>query len=128
MTKNEITGRLKDGGLDSSSTNRNAAVYVTDARSRRDEAGWFSYRIICNSEETKRIATAILSRWYDIEANGDVWRFKSKNRIPLIAIKRNEEEANPIDPDSPIKAEEEKSGDDEIPVKKSRKQAKNEAK
>lgn len=88
MTKNEIVGRLKDGGLDASSTNRNAAVYVTDARSGRSDAGWFAYRIICDSEETERRARAILSRWYDIEANGDVWRLKSKNRIPLMAIKR----------------------------------------
>lgn len=88
MTKNEIVGRLKDGGLDASSTNRNAAVYVTDARNGRAEAGWFVYRIICNSDETERRARAILSRWYDIEASGDVWRLKSKNRIPLMAIKR----------------------------------------
>ena len=88
MTKNEIVGRLKDGGLDASSTNRNAAMYVTDARNVRAEAGWFAYRIICNSEETERRAIAILSRWYDIEASGDVWRLKSKNRIPLVAIKR----------------------------------------
>lgn len=88
MTKNEIVGRLKDAGLDASSINRNAAVYVTDARSGRAEAGWFAYRIICNSAETERRARDILSRWYDIEASGDVWRLKSKNRIPLMAIKR----------------------------------------
>lgn len=88
MTKNEIVGRLKDGGLDASSMNRNAAVYVTEARSGRADAGWFAYRIICNSEETERRAKAILSRWYDIETNGDVWRLKSNNRIPLMAIKR----------------------------------------
>lgn len=88
MTKNEIVGRLKDGGLDASSTNRSAAVYVTDARSGRSDAGWFAYRIICNSEETERRARAILSRWYDIETSGNVWRLKSKNRIPLMAIKR----------------------------------------
>ena len=88
MTKNEIIGRLKDGGLDASSTNRNATVYVTDARSGRAEAGWFAYRIVCDSTETERRARAILSRWYDIEASGDVWRLKSKNRIPLMAIKR----------------------------------------
>ena len=123
MTKNEIAGRLKDGGLDASSTNRNAAVYVTDARSGRAEAGWFAYRIICNSEETERRTRAILSRLYDNEKNGDVWRLKSKNRIPLMAIKRNEEESN-----TKKKEEKEKSGADEIPVKKSRKQAKNEAK
>lgn len=130
MTKNEIVGRLKDGGLDASSTNRSAAVYVTDARSGRAEAGWFAYRIVCNNEETERRARAILSRWYDIEASGDVWRLKSKNRIPLMAIKRNEEEINTEDEEesNTKKKEEEKSGDDEIPVKKSRKQAKNEAK
>ena len=88
MTKNEITGRLKDGGLDASSTNRNAAVYVTEARSGRADAGWFAYRIVCDSAETERRARSILSRWYDIEASGDVWRLKSKNRIPLMAIKR----------------------------------------
>lgn len=88
MTKNEIVGRLKDGGVDASSTNRSAAVYVTDARSGRADAGWFAYRIVCNSEETERRARTILSRWYDIEASGDVWRLKSKNRIPLMAIKR----------------------------------------
>lgn len=91
MTKNEIVGRLKDGGLDASSTNRSAAVYVTEARSGRADAGWFAYRVICNSEETERRARAILSRWYDIEASGDVWRLKSKNRIPLMAIKRGAE-------------------------------------
>jgi hypothetical protein len=88
MTKNEIVGRLKGGGLDASSTNRSAAVYVTDAREGRATAGWFAFRIICDSEETERRARAILSRWYDIEASGDVWRLKSKNRIPLMAIKR----------------------------------------
>lgn len=88
MTTNEIVGRLKDGGLDASSTNRNAAVYVTDARSGRADAGWFAYRIICNNAETERMARAILSRWYDIEASGDVWRLKSRNRIPLMAINR----------------------------------------
>lgn len=108
MTKNEITGRLKDGGLDASSINRSAAVYVTDARSGRADAGWFAYRIICDSEETERRARAILSRWYDIEASGDVWRLKSKNRIPLMAIKKRQEEEN-----QPIK---------------SRKRAKNKAK
>jgi hypothetical protein len=88
MTTNEIVGRLRDGGLDASSTNRSAAVYVAEAREGRATAGWFAYRIICNSEETERRARAILSRWYDIEASGDVWRLKSKNRIPLMAIKR----------------------------------------
>lgn len=91
MTKNEIVGRLKDGGLDASSTNRSAAVYVTDAIERRAKAGWFAYRIVCNSEETERRVRAILSRWYDIDENGDVWRLKSKNRIPLMAIKRGAE-------------------------------------
>ena len=111
MTKNEITGRLKDGGLDASSINRSAAVYVTDARSGRADAGWFAYRIICDSEETERRARAILSRWYDIEASGDVWRLKSKNRIPLMAIKKRQEEI-----------------EEEIQPGKSRKRAKNKAK
>jgi len=88
MTPNEIVGRLRDGGLDASSTNRSAAVYVAEARSGRANAGWFAFRIICDSEETERRARDILSRWYDIEASGDVWRLKSKNRIPLMAIKR----------------------------------------
>ena len=88
MTKNEIVGRLKYGGLDASSINRSAAVYVTDAIERRAKAGWFAFRIVCDSEETERRARAILSRWYDIDASGDVWRLKSKNRIPLMAIKR----------------------------------------
>ena len=111
MTKNEITGRLKDGGLDASSINRSAAVYVTDARSGRADAGWFAYRIICDSEETERRARAILSRWYDIEASGDVWRLKSKNRIPLMAIKKRQEEI-----------------EEEIQPRRSRKRAKNKAK
>lgn len=88
MIKNEIVGRLKYGGLDASSINRSAAVYVTDAIERRAKAGWFAFRIICDSEKTERRARAILSRWYDIDENGDVWRLKSKNRIPLMAIKR----------------------------------------
>lgn len=88
MTKNEIVGRLKDAGLDASSINRSAAVYVTDAIERRAKAGWFAFRIICDSEETERRARAVLSRWYDIDENGDVWRLKSKNRIPLMAIKK----------------------------------------
>lgn len=88
MTTNEIVGRLKAGGLDASSTNRNAAVYVTEARSGRAEPGWFGFRIVCDSEATERRVRAILSRWYDIDANGNVWRLKSKNRVPLMAIKR----------------------------------------
>lgn len=88
MTKNEIVGRLRDGGLDASSTNRSAAVYVADAREGRADAGWFAYRIICDSEETERRARGILSRWYDIEASGNVWRLRSRNRVPLMAIKR----------------------------------------
>jgi hypothetical protein len=88
MTPNEIVGRLRDGGLDASSTNRSAAVYVAETREGRATAGWFAFRIICDSEETERRARAILSRWYDIEASGDVWRLKPKNRIPLMAIKR----------------------------------------
>lgn len=117
MTKNEIVGRLKDGGLDASSTNRSAAVYVTDARSGRAEAGWFAYRIFCNSEEEERMAKAVLSRWYDIEAVGDVWRLKLKNRILLMAIKRDKEDINP-----------KKKVEEEIQAKKSRKRAKNETK
>lgn len=130
MTKNEIVGRLKDGGLDASSKNRSAAVYVTEVRSGRAEAGWFAYRIICDSEETERRVRAILSRWYDIEASGDVWRLKSKNRIPLMAIKRDEEEINPDEEEinTKKKVEEEKIGEEETPVKKSRKRAKNETK
>ena len=88
MTTNEIVGRLRDGGLDASSTNRSAAVYVAEAMEGRATAGWFAFRIICDSDATERRARAILSRWYDIEASGDVWRLKSKNRIPLMAIKR----------------------------------------
>ena len=88
MTTNEIVGRLRDGGLDASSTNRSAAVYVAEAREGRAAAGWFAFRIICDSDETERRARGILSRYYDIEASGDVWRLKSKNRIPLMAIKR----------------------------------------
>lgn len=88
MTTNEIVGRLRDGGLDASSTNRSAAVYVAEAREGRAAAGWFAFRIICDSEETERRASAILSRYYDIETSGNVWRLKSKNRIPLMAIKR----------------------------------------
>lgn len=88
MNINEIVGRLKAGGLDASSANRSAAVYVTEARSGRAEPGWFGFRIICDSEATERRVRAILSRWYDIDANGNVWRLKSKNRVPLMAIKR----------------------------------------
>ena len=88
MTKNEIVGRLKDGGLDASSTNRSAAVYVADAIAGRAVPGWFAFRIVCDSEETERRARAILSRWYDIDANGNLWRLRSKNRVPLMAIKR----------------------------------------
>ena len=87
MNINEIVGRLKAGGLDASSTNRSAAVYVTEARSGRAEPGWFGFRIICDSEATERRVRAILSRWYDIDANGNVWRLRSKNRVPLMAIK-----------------------------------------
>lgn len=89
MTKNEIVGRLKAGGLDASSTNRSAAVYVTEERAGRAEPGWFGFRIICDSDETERRARAILSRWYDIDVGGNgVWRMRSKNRVPLMAIKR----------------------------------------
>lgn len=88
MTKNEIVGRLRDGGLDASSTNRSAAVYVADAREGRAAPGWFAYRIICDSDATERRASAILSRWYDIEASGNVWRLRSRNSVPLMAIKR----------------------------------------
>lgn len=88
MITNEIVGRLKAGGLDASSTNRSAAVYVTEARSGRAEPGWFGFRIICRDEATERRVRAILSRWYDIDTNGNVWRLRSKNRVPLMAIKR----------------------------------------
>ena len=89
MTKNEIVGRLKDGGLDASSTNRRAAVYVADAIAGRAVPGWFAFRIVCDSEDTERRARAILSRWYDIDVGGNgVWRMRSKNRVPLMAIKR----------------------------------------
>ena len=87
MNINEIVGRLKAGGLDASSTNRSAAVYVTEARSGRAEPGWFGFRIICDSEATERRVRAILSRWYDIDARGNVWRLRSKNRVPMMAIK-----------------------------------------
>lgn len=89
MTKNEIVGRLKDGGLDASSTNRSAAVYVADAIAGRAVPGWFAFRIVCDSEDTERRARAIMSRWYDIDVNGNgVWRMRAKNRVPLMAIKR----------------------------------------
>lgn len=88
MTKNEIVGRLRDGGLDASSTNRSAAVYVADAHEGRAAPGWFAYRIICDSEATERRARGILSRWYDIDVSGNVWRLRSRNRVPLMAIKR----------------------------------------
>lgn len=88
MTKNEIVGRLRDGGLDASSTNRRAAVYVADAMSGRVVPGWFAFMIVCNSEDTERRARAILSRLYDIDVNGNLWRLRSKNRVPLMAIKR----------------------------------------
>ena len=88
MNINEIVGRLKAGGLDASSNNRSAAVYVTEARSGRSEPGWFGFRIICDSEATERRVRSILSRWYDINVSGGVWRLRSKNRVPLMAIKR----------------------------------------
>lgn len=98
MTKNEIVGRLKDGGLDASSTNRSAAVYVADAMAGRAVPGWFAFRIVCDSEDTEIRARAILSRWYDIDVNGNgVWRLKSKNRVPLMAIKRG----GPTPPEPP---------------------------
>ena len=99
MTKNEIVGRLKDGGLDASSTNRSAAVYVADAIAGRAVPGWFAFRIVCDSEDTERRARAILSRWYDIDVGGNgVWRLKSKNRVPLMAIKRG---GSPTPPEPP---------------------------
>ena len=89
MTKNEIVGRLKDGGLEASSTNSRAAVYVADAIAGRAVPGWFSYRIVCDSEDAERRARAILSRWYDIDEVGNsVWRLKRKNRVLLMAINR----------------------------------------
>ena len=100
MNINEIVGRLKAGGLDASSTNRSAAVYVTEARSGRSEPGWFGFRIICDSEATERRVRSILSRWYDIDASGNVWRLKSKNRVPLMAIKRGG--VPPTPPDGPM--------------------------
>lgn len=98
MTKNEIVGRLKAGGLDASSTNRNVAVYVADAMAGRAVPGWFAYRIVCDSEATERRARAILSLWYDIDTSGNVWRLRSKNRVPLMAIKRG---ATPPTPPTP---------------------------
>lgn len=98
MTKNEIVGRLRDGGLDASSTNRSAAVYVADAREGRAAPGWFEYRIVCDSEATERRARAILSRWYDIETSGNVWRLRSRNRVPLMAIKRGSTPPTPPTP------------------------------
>lgn len=100
MNINEIVGRLKAGGLDASSTNRSAAVYVTEARSGRAEPGWFGFRIVCDSEATERRVRAVLSRWYDIDANGNVWRLKSKNRVPLMAIKRGGVPPTPPTPTS----------------------------
>jgi len=97
MTKNEIVGRLKDGGLDASSTNRSAAVYVADAMAGRAVPGWFAYRIVCDSEATERRARAILSRWYDIDASGNVWRLRSKNRVQMMAIKRGATPPTPTD-------------------------------
>ena len=77
MTKNEIVGRLRDGGLDAFSTNSRAAVYVAEAIAGRAVPGWFGYRIVCDSEGTERRARAILSRWYDIDELADNVR-KSK--------------------------------------------------
>ena len=98
MNINEIVGRLKAGGLDASSTSRSAAVYVAEARSGRAEPGWFGFRIICDSEATERRVRSILSRWYDIDASGNVWRLRSKNRVPLMAIKRGETPPTPPTP------------------------------
>ena len=88
MTIIDIVGSLKAGGLDASATNRSAQVYVTDARERSVRVGWFGFGIFCDSEDSERRAHAILSRRYDIEANGSVWRLRDKDRVPLMAIKR----------------------------------------
>lgn len=101
MTTNEIVGRLKAGGLDASSTNRGAAVYVTEARTGRAEPGWFGFRIVCDSEATERRVRSILSRFYYIEASGNVWRLKSRNRVPLMAIRRGGVPPTPPTPPTP---------------------------
>lgn len=88
MTTNEIIGRLRDGGLEASHTNRNAQVYVTYSAGTRENPGWFGFRIICNTEATERRAKQILSRWYDIEVSGNVWRLRANRRQPVMVIKK----------------------------------------
>lgn len=86
MTKNEIIGRLREAGINASSTDRSAAAYVEDAVGIRATAGWFVFRISCDSAETERRVRTVLERYYNVEISGGVWRLQSKRRLSVMAF------------------------------------------
>lgn len=86
MTKNEIIGRLREAGINASSTDRSAAAYVEDAVGIRATAGWFGFRISCDRAETERRVRTVLERYYNVEISGGVWRLQSKRRLSVMAF------------------------------------------
>lgn len=85
MTKNEIVRRLREAGINASSTDRSAAAYVEDAVGIRATAGWFGFRITCDTQATERRVRVVLERYYEVEVSGGVWRMRTKRRLSVMA-------------------------------------------
>lgn len=85
MTKNEIVRRLREAGINASSTDRSASAYIQDATGIRATAGWFGFRITCDTQATERRVRAVLERYYEVEISGGVWRMRTKRRLSVMA-------------------------------------------
>lgn len=85
MTKNEIVRRLREAGINASTTDRSASAYIQDAIGIRATAGWFGFRITCDTQATERRVRTVLERYYNVEISGGVWRLQSKRRLSVMA-------------------------------------------
>ena len=87
MTKQEIVTILTMEGLRASITDRSAQVFVADATGERAVPGFFSFRIVCSSDDVRDRARRILSQYYDISINGDVWRLNDRRRDIIFKVR-----------------------------------------
>lgn len=85
MTKNEIVRRLREAGINASSIDRSASAFIQDATGIRATAGWFGFRITCDTQATERRVRMVLERYYEVDISGGVWRLRTKRRLSVMA-------------------------------------------
>ena len=106
MTKQEIVTILTMEGLRASITDRSAQVFVADATGERAVPGFFSFRIVCSSDDVRDRARRILSQYYDISINGDVWRLNDRRRDIIFKVRTTPTPPGPTSSPMYLKASE----------------------